>query len=366
MLAYGTSPYPCSIRAPPYDRRCDGLECTRLAHAWASQWSSARQPIQPPCTLDERADQLLVNMTMRAQSGGSGNSCRGATRRLLLVVAATLLAGEIAQAGELQWDRLREGLSASVWAPGAACHDDIPPVFLVRVDPERFRFATYHYADERLRAPVLIQDWHTRTGAMVLFNAGLFDEGYSYLGLLIKDGRLLGSRRHPTWHGLFVAEPVVPGLRQARVVDLAMETFPLEPPAYREAAQSLMLLDRRRIPRVQRTGKRAHQLVLGEEEDGHILLMKTSSAVPLWELADCLRRMMPHVRQAMAMDGGASADLFIASSLVDRSGQGGVLPAWDVLVDGKGLGHIALPAVIGILPRETGSALPAGEAGPAE
>ncbi len=269
----------------------------------------------------------------------------------LLVV---LLWEEGSRAEGLRWERLQDGLAVSVWAPGSSCRDEIPPLFLVRVDPDRFRFATYHYVDEQLQAPVLIQDWHTRTGAGILFNAGLFGEDYSYLGLLIKDGRLLGPRRHPTWHGLFVAEPIAPGLRQARVVDLAMEEFPLEPPAYRQAAQSLMLLDRRRNPRVRKTEKRAHQMVVGEDEDGDILLMKTSSAVTLWALADCLRRTMPRVRQAMAMDGGASADLFIASDVVPRSGLGGTAPpAWDPLVDGKGAGHIALPAVIGVLPRAT-------------
>ncbi len=254
---------------------------------------------------------------------------------------------------ELQWDRLAEGLDVTLWSPGARCHEKVPPLLMVKVDPERLRFSTYHFRDEGLAAPLTIQEWQRRTRADVVFNAGLFREDYSYLGLLLKDGRSLG-KRHPRWQGLFVAEPVEQGLRKARVLDLSVETFVEDRPMYREAAQSLMLLDQQRKLRVRQTGKQAHQTVVGENRDGQIVVIKTADVVALFELAECLRDGLPGLTRAMAMDGGTSSDLFIgAEVLANRRDLSERLP-WRPLVEGSATRHIPLPSVIGVLPRRGG------------
>lgn len=263
-----------------------------------------------------------------------------------------LLAVDTVAAQDLLWSRLAEGLAVTVWEPGSECRDGVPASVIVKVDPERFRFSTYHYLDEKLPAPLTIKEWQRRIGASVVFNAGLFRDDYTYLGWLFKDGRSLGSKRHPQWQGLFVAEPVVPGLRKARVLDLSMEPFAADHPVYREAAQSLMLLDRNGKLRVRQTGKRAYQTVVGEDREGSILLIKTADAVALWELADCLRDGFPMIYQAMAMDGGASSDLLIRSDEPIDLRQSGQTSDLQTLIDGSGMRHIPLPSVIGVLPRE--------------
>jgi uncharacterized protein YigE (DUF2233 family) len=269
---------------------------------------------------------------------------------MFFLAGACLLPHGSLNAQEVSWTSLAEGLAVTVWQPGAQC-EDASPLLMVKVDPEQFRFATYHFRDEGLPAPVTIQEWRQRTNASLLFNAGLFREDYSYLGLLFKEGRALGTKRHPRWQGLFVAEPVEPGLRKARVLDLAFEPFREDQPAYREAAQSLMLLDRTGKPRVRQTGKRAQQTVVAEDGEGRILLIKTTGMVTLRGLADCLRGGFPSIRQAMAMDGGSSSDLLIGSELLTPLRNGRELFQWYSLLDGSGTGHITLPAVIGIQPR---------------
>jgi len=270
--------------------------------------------------------------------------------RVLFLAGACLLSHDSLAAQEVSWTTLVEGLAVTVWEPGTRCKE-ASPLLLVKVDPERFRFSTYHFLDEGLSAPVTIQEWQLLTNASLLFNAGLFREDYSYLGLLFKEGRPLGTRRHPRWQGLFVAEPVNPGVRKAHVLDLAFERFREDQPPYREAAQSLMLLDRTGKPRVRQTGKRAHQTVVAEDEEGHIMLIKTSDIVTLRGLADCLRVGFPSIRQAMAMDGGSSSDLLIGTELLKPLRNGPEPFQWYSLLDGSGTGHITLPAVIGIQPR---------------
>jgi hypothetical protein len=115
-----------------------------------------------------------------------------------------------------------------------------------------------------------------------------------------------------------------------------------------------MLLDRTGKPRVRRTGKRAHQTAVVELQDGHMMLVKTGDLVPLWELASCLREQFPTIRQAMAMDGGASSDLLISDELLsqwDSGADAATRQSLMALIDGNAIGHIPLPTVIGVLPR---------------
>jgi uncharacterized protein YigE (DUF2233 family) len=250
------------------------------------------------------------------------------------------------------WEQIVDGLAVTVWEAGDRCRNEVPPLYIVKIDPERFRFSIYYFRDEGLPAPLTIQEWQRRTRAVVLFNAGLFREDFTYLGLLYRDGRSLGSKRHPQWQGLFVAEPVETGLRKARVLDLATDAFAEDRPLYREAAQSLMLLDRTGKPRVRQTGKQAHQMVVGEDGEGHILLVRTTEAVTLRALAECLRDRMPAIRQAMAMDGGSSSDLLIGAEHLPRQEETGQPKPWRPLVDGSQTAHIPLPSVIGVFARK--------------
>lgn len=242
-----------------------------------------------------------------------------------------------------------DGLELIVWHPGERC-GEVPGLLIAKIDPERYRFSTYHFADEGLAAPPTIEEWQRRTGAMILFNAGLFRDDYSYLGLLRKEGRWLAAKPHPSWRGLFVAEPGASTLRKARVLDLAVESAPVQQFPYREAAQSIMLLDRNGQPRVRHSGKRAHQTVVGEDRDGHILIMKTVQAATLWDLAVCLREAPFGIVLAMAMDGGASSDLLVQARALQAM-ESGERSAWQA-VEGSGQGHIPLPAVIGVHPRK--------------
>lgn len=251
-------------------------------------------------------------------------------------------------AQDLAWERLNDGLAVTVWKPAADC-PEVPPSLLTDIDPKRYRFSVHHFAEEGLSHPPTIEDWQRRTGHHLLFNAGLFRENFSYLGLLYKDGRPLGSRRHATWQGLFVAEPTTPDRANARVLDLSLDAFDEQRAAYKEVAQALMLLDRAGTIRVRQTGKRAFQTAVAETANGHIFVFKSLDPVTLYDLGRCLKETLPAVRQVMAMDGGSSSDMLIPPSLwqEDLSAH----PAWKSLFAGTAAIHIPLPTVIGISPR---------------
>ncbi len=270
----------------------------------------------------------------------------------LLGIIFVMLSGPPTTTGQtLTGDRLGNGLSISVWDPHTQC-PDVAPLVAIEIDPDRYRFTVHHYQQDGLTEPPDIREWQEQTGHDLVFNAGLFRENYAYLGLLYGNGRSLGSKRHTTWLGLFAAEPAADrSSRRARVLDLTFDTFDEQHVPYREVAQSLMLLDRTGKVRVRQTGKRAHQTLVAEQGDGHLLVLKTTEAASLYALGECLRDAYPSLRQVMAMDGGSSSDVAVSPSLREATSKMAGAHSWIPLLEGGLTTHIGLPAVIGISPR---------------
>ena len=301
---------------------------------------------------------ILRRPVRRRASGNRGQLAI----RLILASALGLLGAPEAFAQDLQWESFGDGLAVSVWQPRERC-PDIDSLLVVDADPERYRFSVHYYAQEGLAHPPTIEEWQKRTQATVLFNAGLFRENFAYLGLLFKEGHSLGSRRHTTWQGLFVAEPAQPTTEpNARVLDLARDPFQESAPPYREAAQSLMLLDRTGTIRVRQTGKLAYQTLVAETRNGHILVFKSVGLVSLHGVGQCLRDAFPSIRTAMAMDGGSSSDLLVSDSLWTQGTPHPQRASWKEWFAGTSTPHIPLPAVIGISPRKP-QASSTGQAG---
>jgi uncharacterized protein YigE (DUF2233 family) len=277
------------------------------------------------------------------------------SRRIPRALFITLLLWSTAPAfaQEPLWEPLRPGLTASIWQPDERC-PDIDRLLVIKVNPALHRFSVHHFAQEGLLHPPTIDEWQKRTSHEIVFNAGLFRENFAYLGLLFKDGKSLGSRRHSTWQGLFVAEPQTPlSAPKAGVLDLASDVFHEETPAYLEAAQSLMLIDRKGTIRVRQTGKRAYQTVVAEDQDGHILILKSLGLVTLHGLGQCLRDTFPSITLAMAMDGGSSSDLVVSESLWKDREPSDTRANWKDLFAGRSTTHIPLPTIIGLSPRES-------------
>lgn len=258
----------------------------------------------------------------------------------------------LASAQSIVWDRPAEGLAIGLWTPPPVCHD-VPRLVVAEIDPIRYRFSIHYFRNELLAEPPDILEWQRKTGHDLVFNAGLFRENFSYLGLLYGRGKSLGGKRHASWMGLFVAEPTLAGGPMAGILDLSVDLFDEQRPPYDEAAQSLMLLDRTGKVRVKQTGKQSQQTIVAEQQDGRVLVMKTTEVASLHAIGQCLHEAYPSIRHAMAMDGGSSSDLSMSPTLrqvVENTA--GVHP-WMVLVNTDTIGHIGLPAVIGISPRRS-------------
>lgn len=249
-------------------------------------------------------------------------------------------AGEpILRTSQLEARSLLPGLQWIRWASKSN-----PDIWVLRIDPRRYRFKVMHFRSEGASQPLGLWEWMDRSGALAVFNAGQYYPDFSYMGFLVSGGRKVYSRLHRLFQAIFLAEPLQDGVPMARILDLAEEEFDLEKPGYSEIAQSFMLIDRWKNIRVQRTANMAARTILAEETEGNLLVLLTQGPYTLWDLAQELRVGPFPILKAMSMDGGEEAQLGV------RTKDFSYPPLWE---GGGQAAHYprALPTVIGVFPR---------------
>jgi len=216
---------------------------------------------------------------------------------------------------------------------------------VLRVDPGRFRFMVLAASPGQEGHSAMA--WRKTTGALAVVNAGQHAADGSYLGLLVQDGRRQG-RLAGNLEALFVAEPNYASLPKARVIDLRYTAFdPLASP-YRQAAQSLMLLDRFGHIRVRRSPRVAHRTAVAEDNQGRIIVIITEGGYTLWEFADFLSQVELGLREVMCMDGGPEAQFDLSVDGFDYEQHGGPTDTPDLPLPWP---VPPLPAALGIYPR---------------
>ncbi len=225
--------------------------------------------------------------------------------RTWVIVLLSLIFAVPAQAQTPAWQSLQPGLEMAYLEARTASGSGSPELLFLRIDPSRYRFQILYNPPESLSA----HHWLEQSQALVVCNIGQYDERRNYLGLLVKDG-FVYSQLAGNQSGLFMAENDDPKQPQARVLDIRYSAFDARLNPYKQVAQSLMLLDRYGQIRVRRSTKLAHRSLLGQDQQGNIILVVSHGRHTLWELADWLKQ-LTWLREVMCMDGGAEAQLAI-------------------------------------------------------
>ena len=206
------------------------------------------------------------------------------------------------------WTVLRPGLEFTFLAAERTVRFGEDRLACLRVDPERFCFKVL--VEPQGGESHTAQEWRRRSNALAVFNAGQYTPGGTYLGLLVRDGRQVGHLASQL-EALFVSAPRDASLPGARVIDLRYTAFDPKANPYRQAAQSLMLLDRFGHIRVRRSARVAHRTLVAQDRQGRILVLVSEGGHTLWELASFLKESGLGLLEVMCMDGGPESQLVV-------------------------------------------------------
>lgn len=262
---------------------------------------------------------------------------------LALFMALAVGASPAVGAGP-KWQRLRPGLEFAFLDASKVARAGSGKVAVLRIAPSRYdiRVLAAPQGEEGQTAG----SWLTRSGALAVVNAGQYLPDGSYIGLLVQDGRLRG-RLASRPEGLFLAGPADHSLPPARVLDLRYSAFDPRRSPYRQAAQSIMLLDRFGQIRVRRSARVAHRSAVAEDDHGRILILVSEGGHTLWEFAGFLKKQNLGLREVMCMDGGSESQIDIVVDGFEYRHYGGPSAVSQLQLPWPAP---PLPAVLGVFP----------------
>jgi len=235
--------------------------------------------------------------------------------RVTFVAAAAVAVVLLSRTGHHtpRFRTLRTGVEFATLRGDPYCRMGTSDIAVLRLDPARVRLRVEHYTQLGVQSPLDILEWEHRTGALAVFNAGQYYPDWSYMGLLVSNGRAISRKPHPGFKAALVADPRDGAGPGAHVLDLDIEPLPADGAPWREVAQSFMLFDDDGKVRVRQSGQVAYRTAVGEDADGRILVIATEGGYTLFELAGLLRTSPLGLRRAMSMDGGNEAALTVRS-----------------------------------------------------
>ena len=264
----------------------------------------------------------------------------------IAVVVAVAVAGWMLfqEARPPRWRTLAPGIEFGMMRGDPFCRRGPSEIALLRLDPARVNLKVHHFSRQPDREPPGLLEWQRRLGALAVFNAGQYYPDFSYMGLLVSDGKTISRKVHPSFRAALVAAPVHGG-PAAQVLDLEHGSLEKERLKWKEIAQSFMLFDGRGEPRVKRTEQVAQRTVVGQDRRGHLVVATSEGGYTLWEFARVLQQAPLDLSHAMSMDGGREAELCVLSPNFRYASFG----PWEEGADPQVA--VPLPAVISVSPR---------------
>ena len=226
-------------------------------------------------------------------------------------------------------------------------------LILLRVDPHRFDLVPFSHQESGVGEPATVENWAGRLPrAAAVFNSGQYYPDNKYIGMMLKDGRDLGTLRHPNWKALLLSggpgdDPAHP---PSEVLDLLFDSYDSSRTTYRYVVQSFMLLDHRGVGRVRESVRLASRTVLAQDGKGRLIVLFIPGACTLHELALLIKHSSLKIKKAMCLDGGLEAQLLVRDRPRDLAAYGGWVVNERTQIHTQWFKPL-LPAVIAVMPR---------------
>jgi uncharacterized protein YigE (DUF2233 family) len=223
------------------------------------------------------------------------------------------------------WELIAPGLERRTYNPGSL----FVSFSALRIDPTYFDIR----ADYSPGEPLTLEQWRSRLPEATAFiNANFFDPSGYALGLVIVDGTVYG-RSYMDRGGMLYVQDGTPRVRstlrepyQGEAIEYAAQAFPM------------LVTDGRAAFINQRGDRPARRTVVGEDSQGRIVLLASSSLVGmrLTDLSAYLPTTDLDLVNAVNLDGGGSTLL----ALYPPQGNAALIPSFD-----------PIPVVIAVYPR---------------
>lgn len=267
------------------------------------------------------------------------------TVTLLLLLAVTGAATRAATSAG-PWRQVEEGLMIGEFDPGSKPGAGSNKVLVLRIDPQQFTFRLMA-ASEHAGRKLNIKEWCEHYQLLGAFNAGMYaKDGFTSVGFM-KNFKHVNNGRLNRYNAVLAFNPVDASVPEIQVIDRECQDFAGLRGKYQTFVQSIRMVSclQQNVWSPQAEGWST--LAIGMDKSNRVLVIFCQQPMPVHDLINILLKLPLSLHNAMYLEGGPQASLYLATSdgPIERHG------SWQA--SGDGSNHIQvswpIPNVIGIV-----------------
>ncbi|WP_242352531.1 phosphodiester glycosidase family protein [Anaeromyxobacter sp. SG64] len=216
-------------------------------------------------------------------------------------------AGDAAQGG---FRVLEPGLELGQFA-GPAAEGRAQPIAIVRIDPARFELRLLNASAPGEGSLRSARAWAARAGAAAAINASMYQQDYRTSVSLMRTRQHVNQRRVSRDRSVLAFDPLERGAAPVRLIDRDCDDLETVAKAYGTLVQSIRLVscDRRNVWAPSQ--RRFSAAAIGMDGKGRVLFIHARTPWPVYDLVNALLALPIDLRQAMYVEGGPEAQLYV-------------------------------------------------------
>ena len=264
----------------------------------------------------------------------------------IMLVLQAILSGKAG--GEADpWREIEDGLMTGEFEPMPDPGASAAKILVIKVDPRKFAFRLMA-ASEHANRKWSVKEWCERNQLIGAFNAGMYaKDGFTSVGFM-KNFKHVNNGRLNKYNAVLAFNPVDASVPEIQIIDRECQDFASLKGKYQTFVQSIRMVsscDRQNVWSQQATGWST--LALGLDKNNKVLIIFCQQQISVHDLIDMLLKLPISLHNAMYLEGGPQASLYLATpkAAIERHG------SWEATGDGRNAIQVSwpIPNVIGIV-----------------
>ncbi|MBO2009686.1 phosphodiester glycosidase family protein [Hymenobacter negativus] len=282
-------------------------------------------------------------------------------RRLLLVLLESLAAFEAgssallpqAKADALVWQQLDQGLALGEYTPVSKSELGDSKITILRINPNFYAFRlleSVRFKDQRKTAA----QWCQQEKLVACINAGMYQPDGQNTGYM-RNYKSINNTAFNADNCLLAFNPTDSSQAEIKLIDRGCEAdWEQQAQRYQSVSQSVRMIDCHQNNTWAQQPKKWSSAVWGMDKEGQALMIFCRSPYTMHDYVDILLQAPLNIQQAMYLEGGPEASLYLKSGATERNLFGSYETGFTE--NDNSQEAFALPNVIGIVRKGASSA----------
>lgn len=226
-----------------------------------------------------------------------------------------IMTGTRVSAAEIEWQSLAPGMLLA----RIEMQQSVPPrkpLTVLKLNPSQYALKLLSASREK-SGPLPLREWAARAGAAAVINASMYLQDYRTSTGYMRSGDHVNNGRINAVFGAFLLfDPLDPDLPKVRILDRAAPGWQDTLSRYGSVVQNYRLIGPGRKNMWSPGGNVAQVASIALDSQGHVLFIFSNDMYAVHDFAALLLALPLDITQAMYLEGGAVAGLYVDPALL--------------------------------------------------